>query len=111
MKFLIRLFGSTLAVIIAAYLIPAVSVASFKVALVVAVVMGILNLFIKPLLVFLTLPINIMTLGLFTFLINALLVLVAAYFVTGFEVATFIGAILFSVVMSIVSSFFHTLSK
>jgi len=111
MKFIIRIVTSTLAVMIGAYLIPSVYVESFTVALIVAVVIGVLNAFLKPILVFLTLPINILTLGLFSFLINALFVLIAAYFVPGFVVGTFLGAVLFSVITSVISSFFNHISK
>lgn len=88
------------------YLLSAVKVAGFGTALVVALVLGLLNVVIRPILVILTLPINIVTLGLFTFVINGLLFWLAARFVDGFSVASFgwaiISALLYSVITSLV---------
>lgn len=81
------------------------------VALVLAVVLGILNVFIKPIFVLLTLPINVLTLGLFTLVINAVFVLVAAKIVPGFTVDGFWWAFFFGIVLSLINSFFNTLSK
>jgi len=91
------------AILIAAYLVPGIGVASFWTALVLAVVLGIINITIRPLLVIITLPVNILTLGLFTFVINALLVLLVSTIVKGFAVNGFLTALLFSIVLSIVS--------
>ena len=96
-----------LAIIITAYLLPGVSVSTFVVALLVAIVIGILNAFIKPVLVILTLPINILTLGLFTFVINALLIMLASWMVPGFKVAGFWWAMLFSIILSVVLCLLH----
>lgn len=90
-----------LAVIASAYVLPGVTVASFVAALVVALVLGILNALIKPLLIILTLPISILTLGLFTFVINAFLVWVAAAIVNGFQVRSFWWALIFGIVLAI----------
>ncbi len=90
------------AVIITAYALPGVTVSGFWVALIVAIVLGILNAFIKPILILLTLPINILTLGLFTFVINALLIMFASAVTPGFKVNGFGWALLFSIVLSIV---------
>lgn len=90
---------------LAAYLLPGVGVDSLLTALVVAVVLGVLNMFIKPILVLLTLPVTILTLGLFMLVINALLILLASKIVPGFTVDGFWWAVLFSLVISIVSSF------
>jgi putative membrane protein len=94
---------STIAVIIAAYLLPGVVVTNLLSALLVAVVLGLLNTFIRPILIVLTLPINIVTLGLFTFIINALIILVASGITPGFHVGNFWWALLFSVVLSILN--------
>lgn len=101
-KFLINLLVSAVAVFITAYLLSGVTVDSFVTAILVALVLGIINAFIRPVVVFLTLPINIITLGLFTLVINAGLVLLAAYFVSGFEVASLLWALAFSIVLTIV---------
>jgi putative membrane protein len=92
----------TLAIIITAYMLPGVFISSFIVALLVALVIGILNTFIKPILLVLSLPINILTLGLFTFVINALLIMLASWMVPGFNVVGFWWALLFSIILSVV---------
>ena len=110
MGILINWIVSALAILAAAYLLPGVHVTSFIAALVAAVVLGIINAIIKPVLLILTLPINILTLGLFTFVINALVILLAANLVPGFSVDSFWWALIFSVVLSIINSFLHRFS-
>lgn len=109
MSILINWLVSGLAVLVAAYILPGVHVANFIVALVVAVVLGVINAFLKPLLILLTLPINILTLGLFTLVINALLVILTTFVVPGFSVDNFWWALLFSVVLSLITYFLHRL--
>jgi putative membrane protein len=106
MKIIIRWILSALAIIITAYLLPkeAIFVESFFVALVVAVVLGFLNSIIRPILVILTLPIQILTLGLFTFIINAGLVMLTSGIVSGFHVKSFWWALIFSLVLSLVGA-------
>ena len=94
-------------VMIAAYLIPGVTINSFFSALFVALFLGIINILIKPALILITLPINILTLGLFTFVINAILVLLTSSVIKGFEVGGFWTAMLFSIVLSIVNYVFN----
>lgn len=103
MKLLLKWLISTSAILITAYLIPGISVASFWTALWLALFLGIINTVIRPVLVFLTLPINILTLGLFVFVINGALVLLAASVIKGFFVDGFLVAMLFSIVLSILS--------
>jgi putative membrane protein len=98
-------------VVIAAYFIPGVMVKSFFSALFVALFLGIVNTLIRPVLILITLPINIMTLGLFTFVINAALVLLASSVIKGFEVSGFWTAMFFSVVLSVVNYVLHWLFK
>ncbi|MBI2443069.1 MAG: phage holin family protein [Candidatus Levybacteria bacterium] len=107
MNLLIQIFINGLAVFLTAYILPGVHVNNFITAIVVGVVLGIINAFVKPLLVLLTLPITIVTLGLFYFVLNALLILLVARIVLGFTVANFWWALLFSLVISLVSWFFH----
>lgn len=107
MNILINWLVSALVILIAAYLLPGVHVESFTAALATAVVMGIINLLIKPLLILLTLPITILSLGLFTFVINALLILLASSLVPGFKVDGFWWAFIFSIVLSIINSFIN----
>jgi putative membrane protein len=90
-------------IIVSAYLIPGVKVSGFFAALWVALFLGIVNILIKPLLILITLPINILTLGLFTFVINALLILLGSSVVKGFEVGGFWVAVIFSIVLSLIN--------
>jgi putative membrane protein len=103
MRIPLRWIIMTAAVLIAAYLLPGVRVASFFSALWVALFLGIVNLLLKPILILITLPINILTLGLFTFVINAALILLASYVVRGFEVSGFWWALVYGIVLSIVN--------
>ncbi len=111
MNFIVNLFISTAAVLVTSYVIPGIHVADLTTAVVVAVVMGILNSVIKPILVVLTLPITIVTLGLFTLVINASLVMLAARIIPGFSVTGFWPALWFSLVLSIVGGFLNSLKK
>ena len=103
MGLLIRILISAVAVFVASRLIPGIIVNNFGTAIIVAIVLGLLNAFLKPILVFLTIPITIMTLGLFYFVINILMVYLAAYLVDGFNVTGVIAAILFSIVVTVVT--------
>ncbi len=100
--FLLNWLVSTLAIIITAYLLPGVTVEGIFAALVTALILGLINAFIKPLLLVLTLPINILSLGLFTLVINALLILLTSAIVPGFAVKNFWWALLFAVILAIV---------
>lgn len=104
---IIRVVVTALALILAANVVPGISVSSFETALVAAVVLGVLNVLVKPILFILTLPITLLTFGLFSFVINAFMFLLAAYFVTGFAVAGFIPALLGSLVVTAVSTITH----
>lgn len=101
MNLLKRLLISTIVVLLLAYFLDGVSVDNPLTAVIVAVVMALLNTFLKPILVFFTFPITIFTLGLFLLVINAGMVLLCDKLVDGFDVATFLTAIIFSVLMSI----------
>lgn len=103
MGILLNLILSTIAVLVSAYILPGVKVDGFFTALVVAVVLGVINAFIKPLVLLFTLPINILTLGLFTFVINALMIELVAVIVPGFKVDGILWALIFSIVLSLVS--------
>jgi putative membrane protein len=99
---------NTLALIAVAYLMPSITVSSFGAALVAALVLGLINAFVRPILVLLTLPVTILTLGLFIFVLNGLLFWAVAEWVEGFAVGGFwsgvIGAILFSIVSWLLSA-------
>ncbi len=94
---LLRWLINTLFLLLLAYLLPGVSISSFYIALIISLVLGIVNAVIRPILIILTLPINVITLGLFTLVINGLLVLFVSSFIRGFEVAGLWWAIIFSV--------------
>lgn len=111
MEILLSWLVSALAIIVTAYILPGVRIESFLTALVTAVVLGIINSILKPILLLLTLPINVLTLGLLTFVINALLVLLAARIVPGFHVDGFWWALAFSVVLSLVNTLLGNLTK
>lgn len=102
MRILLVWLVNTVALIAVAYLMPAISVASFATALVAALILGLINAVIRPVLILLTLPVTIVTLGLFILVINALLFWFVGSFIEGFEVrgfwAGFFGSILFSIV-------------
>ncbi|CAG5071489.1 hypothetical protein DYBT9623_03489 [Dyadobacter sp. CECT 9623] len=104
MKLLLRLVISTLAVLVGAHLIPGVSVESFTTAIIVAIVLGILNTFLKPVLQILALPITILTLGLFYFVVNVFIIYLASFLVDGFYISNFFSALLFGLVVSVVSA-------
>ena len=106
----IRWIVSAIAIGIVAYLLPGVTVTPLG-ALVLAVVLGIINLFIKPIIKLLTLPLTILTLGLFSLVINALLILLASAVVSGFSVAGFWSAFLFAILLSLVNAVFHALES
>lgn len=108
MKLLVRWVISAIAIILTAYLLPGIHVASFVTALVIALVLGILNTLVKPLLFLLTLPITLVTLGLFALVLNAFMILLVSSIVPGFSVDGFLWALLFSIVLSIVTSILDT---
>lgn len=106
---LVTLILNALAVFVTDYILSGVSLDSFKTSIIVAVVLGIVNTFLRPILNLLALPINILSLGLFSLVINALLVLLVAFLVEGFNVDGFLWALAFSLVLSIVNTFLSTL--
>lgn len=103
MELIIKWLIMTVSVLIAAYVIPGVMVRSFFSALWVALFLGIVNMLLKPILILITLPINILTLGLFTFVINGVIILLASWAVKGFQVSGFWIAVLFSIVLSLIN--------
>lgn len=110
MKFIAQLIISALAVIIASMILPGVHIDNALTAVIVAAVLAFLNAIVKPVLVILTIPITVFTLGIFLLVINALMILLAAKIVDGFHVDGFWYALLFSLVLSLVSSVFNVLS-
>ena len=101
MKTLVNFILNGIIVMLVAYLLPGVRVDGFLIALLVALVLALVNTFLRPILVIFTLPATIFTLGLFIFVINALLVLLVDWFIPGFEVAGFLWALAFSLSFTI----------
>jgi putative membrane protein len=101
---------SVLAILIAVYLVPGTSVTLLG-AVVLAVVLGVINIFIKPIIKLITLPINILTLGIFSLVLNACFVLLAAWVVPDFHITGFWTAFWFSIVLSLVNAFFHLFTQ
>ncbi len=104
MGIILRLIVNAIVILILSVIMPGVSISGFGTALIVAIVLGLINSFLKPVLILLTLSINILTLGLFTLVINALLILLVSSIVPGFNVSGFGWALLFGIVLSIISS-------
>lgn len=100
---LVRWICFALALIFTAWLIPGIEVSSFWSAMLACVIIALINAFIKPLIQLITLPLNILTIGLFTFVINALLLMLAGWIAPGLEVEGFLSALLGSVVLSLLS--------
>ncbi|MFA6949932.1 MAG: phage holin family protein [Lentimicrobiaceae bacterium] len=111
MNFITRLLISTVAVIVSAYVLPGVGVNSFLTAVLVAIILSVLDVLVKPILVILTIPFTIMTLGLFLLVINAIIILLASSLIDGFTVDGFWYALLFSIVMSLINSILGGSSK
>ena len=109
MKLIFNWFITSIGIVIAAYLLPGVHLANFMTALVLAVVLGVINVFLKPILLFLTLPINILTLGLFTLVVNAFFMMLAAQVVPGFVIDGFWWAFFYSILLSLISSVLHSM--
>ncbi|MBU1292900.1 phage holin family protein [Patescibacteria group bacterium] len=107
---LLHLFISALAIGIGAYLIPGIEITIIG-ALVLAIVLAVINIFLKPIIGLLTLPINIVTLGLFSLVVNALLIMFAGVIVPDFVVAGFWSAFFFSIVVSLVTALFGSLKR
>jgi len=111
MKLLGKLLINTLALLITAYIVPGFVVANLTAAIVAAVVIGVINTFIKPVLQIISLPITILTLGIFSLIVNVFLIMLAAYLVPGFEIFGFIPALVGSIVLSLVAAFLNLLTK
>lgn len=111
MKLLANWIIRAFVLLLATYFVPGFHIDSYLTALVVALVLGILNLLIKPLLLIFTLPLNILTLGLFTFVINAFLLALTAQLVKGFQIYSFGTALLAAIVITLLSGLLNMLIK
>jgi putative membrane protein len=110
MNFLVKLIVNAIAVVVTAWILgDSIQLDGFGTAIIVALVLVLLNITLKPVLVIFTLPATVFTFGLFLFVINALVILAADYLVSGFSVQSFWWALLFSLVLSIINSMLFSL--
>lgn len=106
METFMKILLTALAVIVLASFLPGIDVGgNYLTAIVVAIVIALLNMFIRPLLIFFTLPATLVTFGLFLFVINAIIIMLAGYLVDGFAVSGFLTALIFSILLSMFRSF------
>ena len=110
MKLLFRILITAILVLVIAKIMKGVIVDEFTTALSVAIVLGLLNFFVKPILVLFTLPVTIFTLGLFLLVINAIMILLCDHFVEGFHVSSFWTAMLFSIILSLSQSLVYQIT-
>ena len=110
MKLLFRILITAILVLIIAKIMKGVIVDEFTTALTVAIVLGLLNFFVKPVLVLFTLPVTMFTLGLFLLVINAIMILLCDHFVEGFHVSSFWAAMLFSIILSLSQSLVYQIT-
>ena len=112
MGFIVKLLVSALAVWVAAYILPGVHLENdAKTIIIVALVLALLNAIVKPILIILTIPVTIVTLGLFLLVINALMVVWTSKLVAGFKVDGWLTALFFSLIVSVVSYILHSIAK
>ena len=111
MKLIIRLAINVFALLVVEYLVPGFELSSYQAAIVAAIVIGVVNTFIRPILQLIALPISLLTFGISAFLINVALLWGVAYVVPGFEIASFLTAIIAAIVLSLVSWFLHKLAS
>lgn len=109
MKLIGKILTTSILVLLISHFMNGVHVANFTTALFVAIVLGLLNVFIKPLIVLFTLPITFLTLGLFLLVINGLIIIICDNIVGGFDVDTFFTALLFSVILSLSQSIVYAI--
>ncbi|HEV2479926.1 MAG TPA: phage holin family protein [Puia sp.] len=111
MNFLLRIVITAVVAFALSYILPGIHIDSFWTALKVALVLAVLNFLLKPVLVILTLPITIVTFGLFLFIINAIIVWFVGHLVSGFYIHSFFWALLFSLLLSLLTSILYRDTK
>jgi putative membrane protein len=111
MNFILKTLITSLAIMVTAYILPGAEITNYFTGIVVAIVLSLLNTFLKPLLIVFTIPATIITLGLFLMVINAAIILLADRLIDGFYVAGFWTALFFSIILSIVTSIFVGVDK
>lgn len=110
-RLLFFLLTTTLALVITSSIVPGISIENFFSALLAVIAIGFLNVFLKPFLLFLTLPANLLTFGLFSWVISAIILWLASLLVSGFAVDGFLSALVGGVIFAFFSSLLHTLLK
>jgi putative membrane protein len=111
MNLILRIISTSILVMVISYLMKGVVVDEFSTALTVAIVLGLLNFFVKPVLVLFTLPVTVFTLGFFLLVINAIIILLCDHFVDGFDVNGFWTAMFFSIILSLSQSLVYKLTE
>lgn len=111
MKIILKMLLTAIAVVVLAQLLPGIRVDGYTSAIIVAIVLGLLRIFVRPLIIIFTLPITIITLGLFLFVINAIIILLADKMIDGFQVDGFWYALLFSLLLSLFQSILYSFLK
>ena len=111
MNFLLRIVITAVVAFALSYILPGIHIDSFWTALKVALVLAVLNFLLKPILVILTLPITLVTFGLFLFIINAIMVWFVGHLVSGFYIHSFLWALLFSLLLSLLTSMLYKETK
>ncbi len=108
-QFLLTWLATAVSLVITSYIVPGIDINNFTAAAIGAIVLGLVNAIVKPILIFFTLPLTILTLGLFLLVVNAISLSLVAYLTPGFEVTGFIPALLGSIVLSLVSGLINQL--
>lgn len=103
MSFIIQLLLTALAAFLAAKLTPGVNITSYWTAIILAIVLALLDVFVKPVLQFISIPVTVLTLGLFLLVINALIIMLASWIISSFQVSGFWSALLYSIIFSVIS--------
>ncbi len=111
MALIVRLAINVFALLVVEYLVPGFRLANLWTAVIAAVAIGVVNTFIKPILQLIALPITILTFGIFAFVVNVLLLWGTSKLVPGFEIASFMTAVIASIVLALVSWFLHSLAS
>jgi len=111
MNFLLKILVTSIAVVVSAFLLPGVHIEGYTTAIVVAIVLSLLNYFVKPVLIILTIPATIFSFGFFLLVINAFIIILTSKFVGGFKVDGFWWAFIFSIILSLITSILDFFAK
>jgi putative membrane protein len=106
MNYIIKILATSLSLLLAAYLVPGVTIPGFLTAILIALVISLLNIFLKPILVLFTIPLTIMSMGVFLFVINAIIIYISSSIIKGFVIQSFWDALIFTLILSIIQFVF-----